>query len=110
MLVLVAWLAAADLQDVRSTQAPPQPIAPRASTVKAEAPEVDELVVNPSKGAVEPGWSDKLNFDIRGHYAPLKQPFLRRRPASGCKAMAGGATSLIGENGVAGGVVCAWRF
>jgi hypothetical protein len=52
----------------------------------------------------------RLNFDLRGGYARNPQPFLERRPKSGCKVRAGGDKAPMGEEGVAGGLACAWSF
>jgi hypothetical protein len=51
-----------------------------------------------------------LNLDRRGDYAKNLQPYLERRPRNGCKARAGGDKAPMGEEGVAGGLSCAWSF
>lgn len=109
MLVLVAWLAAAELAQASPTSQPaPSPSVSQALTTSTP-PEVDELVVRPPE-ASEPDWSNELNFDVRGEYAPSDTPYLRGRPVDGCKLMAGGATSFIDQPGAAAGIVCAMRF
>lgn len=110
MLVLLAWFAAAEL-DQAAPMPQPAPSASKAMKASGAAPpEIDELVVTPPQEAREPDWSSRLNFDVRRVYSPLDAPYLRQRPTSGCKLMAGGATSLIDEPGAAGGMVCAKRF
>jgi len=52
----------------------------------------------------------RLNFDLRGGYAKNPQPFVERRPKNGCKARAGGDKAPMGQEGVAGGLTCAWSF
>jgi len=52
----------------------------------------------------------RLNFDLRGGYAKNPQPFLERRPKNGCKPRAGGDKAPMGQEGVAGGLTCAWSF
>lgn len=106
MPLIAAWMAAASL--ARSEPAPTRPSPPNGEQL---APVVDELIVIAPKRNEEPDWSKRLNFDVRGDFSRgTSTPYLRRPPSNGCRVMAGGATSMIGQAGAAGGLVCAKRF
>jgi hypothetical protein len=96
MAVLAAWFAALQI-----VQAPPveKPKAPPPNSV-------DELVI--TAPAAKPG--PKLNFDLKGDFAAREIPYLRQRPNNACKPMAGGDAGLMGNEGVATGIVCVKRF
>ena len=106
MPLIVAWMAAASL-----AQSEPASARPNSSNGEQLAPVVDELIVIAPKRNEEPNWSKSLDFDVRGDFGRgNNSPSLRRRPSNGCKVMAGGATSVIGKSGAAGGLVCTKRF
>ncbi|MCR5877487.1 hypothetical protein [Phenylobacterium sp. J367] len=67
-------------------------------------------MVTAPKARQAPDWADRLNLDPKGKFSAPTVPYLREPPVNGCKVMAGGATSAMGESGVAGGLVCAKRF
>jgi hypothetical protein len=54
--------------------------------------------------------SARLNLDLHGRYARDPEPYLNRRPRNGCKARAAGDVSVMGQQGAAAGVDCAWSF
>lgn len=59
---------------------------------------------------LQAGASPKLNFDRRGEFAANPEPYLMRRPKTGCKVRAGGDIAPMGAQGVASGLACAWSF
>jgi hypothetical protein len=96
---LISLICAAGL--AQASAASPQP-----TSTKSLPTSVDELVVTAPSQKPAP----KLNLDVKGDFAPRAIPYLRQRPVDGCKPMAGGATSVTGQSGLAGGIVCAMRF
>ena len=101
-LITLAQAAAAPSATATLEKPPaPAPTPPRT---------VDEVVVTAPKADETPKWAGKLNLDVRGDFGKSDTPYLRQRPTNGCKSMAGGATSVIGKSGVAGGMVCAKSF
>lgn len=92
-------------------QAPAQP-APQAPRPPSPPASLDELIVTAPSQKFADKPLPKLNLDPNGRFTRPAEPlpYLRQRPVNGCKLMAGGATSLIGEAGVAGGLVCTKRF
>jgi len=50
----------------------------------------------------------RLDLDARGASDP--EPYLARKPKSGCKARAAGDAGPMGEQGAAAGTACAWAF
>lgn len=113
MLVIASALVL-ELAQVR----PPEQIGTgeAAASVSAQhakpAPLVEGVVVIAPKRDLyeEPEWSKRLDFSHRGEFGRSDTPYLRDRPTSGCKPMAGGATGVMGATGVAGGLVCVKPF
>lgn len=107
------WLLAA-LFALGTSQAEPRAPSAAGSASASQPPAAvleGLVVVAPKRDAhPEPDWAGKLNFDTRGTFQRSDTPYLRERPSNGCKPMAGGATSVVGASGVAGGVVCSLRF
>ena len=54
----------------------------------------------------------KLDLSRGGRFASERdlEPYLQRRPHNGCKPRAGGDVSVMGEQGAATGLACAWSF
>jgi hypothetical protein len=110
MFGLEAWVTEAQQTQVIASR---QPQEERKSAEPAKTPEgtqVDGIVVIAPRAPREPDWGRKLNFDVRGVYAPSAEPYLRQRPSSGCRPMAGGSVTPSGKQGMAGGLVCVKPF
>jgi hypothetical protein len=52
----------------------------------------------------------KLNLDQRGAFGRDPEPYLNRKPKNGCKLKAGGDVSVMGQQGEAAALSCAWSF
>ncbi|MCI3181289.1 hypothetical protein C5708_13610 [Caulobacter sp. CCUG 60055] len=54
----------------------------------------------------------RLNLDRRGDFAASQDPeaYLPKKPKNGCKARAAGTVTVLGQEGAAAGVGCAWSF
>ena len=52
----------------------------------------------------------RLDLSLSGVFAVDAEPYLQRKPHNGCKPRAGGDVSVMGEQGAATGLACAWSF
>jgi hypothetical protein len=52
----------------------------------------------------------RLDLDPRGGFAADPEPYLARKPKNGCKTRAAGDVGVMGQQGAAAGVACAWAF
>lgn len=52
----------------------------------------------------------RLNLDASGRYGRDDEPYLARRPKTGCKVRAAGGVDPMGRQGAVGGVACAIPF